>query len=371
MLNGDAVSTRDYSSGSDHARGSGRNNGRPPQIDHLSLPQRAAIILVSMGPEFAAPIAEKLSDAHLRKFVEALKQLHEVPRSDMLAVVADFVVKMNGRKNTMMAGPERAMEMAEKVLDTDRLKRLTLTSATPVSTGMESDVCGALAAKPVEQIIEFLLAQKNEISAFIISKLPTGLAGEILSTVSDDMSVTYVKILSEDRVVAPFAQRAIEKLIRKKCLDVEVESTNDAAITYTAELLSMVSKGKRDKLMDDLEATDKDRAKAIRKSMLTFEDLPIRLPTTAIQIIFKDYPKEDLMLALKAGETESAECVEFLFANISQRMAERMKEEIEELPDLTDTESDKAINGFMSFVTGLERSEKIVLVKAPVEDASA
>ncbi len=371
MLNSDAVSARDYNSGSDHGRGVGRNNGRPPQIDHLSLPQRAAIILVSMGPEFAAPIAEKLSDAHLRKFVEALKQLHEVPRSDMLAVVADFVVKMNGRKNTMIAGPERAMEMAEKVLDTDRLKRLTTTSATPVSTRMESDVWGALASKPVEQIIEFLSEEKTEISAFIISKLPTGLAGEILSTVSDEMSVTYVKILSEERVVAPFAQRAIEKLVRKKCLDVVVESSNDAAIIYTAELLSMVSKDKRDKLLSDLEANDKDRAKAIRKSMLTFEDLPVRLPTTAIQIIFKDYPKEDLLIALKAGETESSECVEFLFANISQRMAERMKEDIEALPDLTDTESDKAINGFMSFVTGLERSEKIVLVKAPVEDDPA
>jgi flagellar motor switch protein FliG len=370
MLKGE-VMPRDFSSTSNSARAGGQGNGRPPQIDHLSLPQRAAIILVSMGPDYAAPIAEKLSDAHLRKFVEALKQLHEVPREAMLAVVADFVVKINGRKNTMMAGPERALEMAEKVLDSDRLKRLSASTMPKTSLGPQSDVWGALAEKPVEQIIEFLLKQKIEISAFIISKLPTGLAGEILSSVPDETSVAYVKILSENREVAPFAQRAIEKLVRKNCLEVAEVSTNDAAIDYTAELLSMVSKDKRDKLLQDLENSDEERAKAIRKGMLTFEDLPVRLPTSAIQIIFKDFPKDDLLLALQAGGTESAESVEFLMANISQRMAERMKEEIEALPEQTPAESDKAINNFMSFVTSLHRSEKIVLVKAPVEDDAA
>lgn len=368
MLNGEVISPRNFKGGADPSRSGGQGNGRSPQIDHISLPQRAAIILVSMGPEYAAPIAEKLTDLHLRKFVEALKQLHEVPREAMLAVVADFVVQMNGRKNTMMAGPERAMEMAEKVLDSDRLKRLSAASMSKPTADPESDVWGALAEKPIEKIIEFLLKQKTEISTYIISKLPTDLAGEILSTIPDETSVEYVKVLSENRKVAPFAQRAIEKLIRKNCLEVVEVATNDAAIEYTAELLSMVSKDKRDKLLTDLESNDAERAKAIRKGMLTFEDLPVRLPTTAIQIIFKDYPKEELLVALQAGETESAECVEFLLANISQRMAERMKEDIEALPEITPAESDKAINNFMSFVTGLHRSEKIILVKAPVED---
>lgn len=370
MVKGE-VMPRDFNSTADSARGQGRGAGRSFQIDHLSLPQRAAIILVSMGPEYAAPIAEKLSDAHLHKFVEALKQLHEVPREAMLAVVADFVVKVNGRKNTMLAGPDRALDMAEKVLDSDRLKRLSASTMSKTVSGPESDVWGALAEKPIEQIIEFLLKQKTEISTFVISKLPTGLAGEILSTVPDETSVAYVKILSENRSVAPFAQRAIEKLVRKNCLDVVEVSTHDAAVDYTAELLSMVSKDKRDKLLQDLESSDAERAKAIRKGMLTFEDLPVRLPTSAIQIIFKDYPKEDLLLALQAGERESAESVEFLMANISQRMAERLKEDIESLPELTPAESDKAINGFMSYVTSLHRSEKIVLVKAPVEEDAA
>lgn len=180
-----------------------------------------------------------------------------------------------------------------------------------------------------------------------------------------------MKILSENREVAPFAQRAIEKLVRKNCLEVAEVSTNDAAIDYTAELLSMVSKDKRDKLLLDLENSDGERAKAIRKGMLTFGDLPVRLPTSAIQIIFKDFPKDDLLLALQAGGTESAESVEFLMANISQRMAERMKEEIETLPEQTPAESDKAINNFMGYVTSLHRSEKIILVKAPVEEDAA
>jgi len=81
-------------------------------IADLTNPQKAAIILVSMDPGYAAPIVEKLTDVHMQRFVKALEELREVPRPKMLAVIAAFVVELNTRQNLFRAGPNKAMDIA-------------------------------------------------------------------------------------------------------------------------------------------------------------------------------------------------------------------------------------------------------------------
>jgi len=92
----------------------------------LTPPQKAAIILASLSPEFAGPIVERISDDNIQRFLKALRQLRDVPREKILAVIADFIVTMNGRKGMLKAGPDKAMEIAQGILDGDRFDRLTM-----------------------------------------------------------------------------------------------------------------------------------------------------------------------------------------------------------------------------------------------------
>jgi len=116
-------------------------------------------------------------------------------------------------------------------------------------------------------------------------------------------------------------------------------------------------------LLDILTENDPENAKRIRDAMLTFEDLPARLPSSAIPILFKDMPVEKLQEALKAGSAQSPDTVEYLYANISQRMAGQFKEQVEELPDLSDKQADKAISGLMVFIGQLEKQGRVTLIK--------
>jgi len=54
---------------------------------------------------------------------------------------------------------------------------------------------------------------------------------------------------------------------------------------------------------------------------------------------------------------------EYLYANISQRMAGQFKEQVEELPDLSDKQADKAISGLMVFIGQLEKQGRVTLIK--------
>ena len=77
--------------------------------------------------------------------------------------------------------------------------------------------------------------------------------------------------------------------------------------------------------MDTLEVEDVELAEEIRKRMFVFEDI-IGLDSTSIQRFIREIDNKDLVIALK-GATE--EVAEIIYANMSKRMAEMIREDME------------------------------------------
>jgi flagellar motor switch protein FliG len=337
-------------------------------ITDLTDAQKAAIVIVSMGQDYSRPIIDRLSDQHMRRFVRALEELREVPRPKMLAVIADFIVQMDGRKGLFRAGPERAMEIARNVLDEDRITRLTSQDPTlkPVKVYKIEGVWAELDKRPVTPTCEFLIKQKPEVSAFVLSKLSNDKVTEILAELPEENTIDYMRLLSDERKVAPFVAKAIENFVRTEFLeDDEKMGGGSESIAYVADLMSSLDRDRRERILENIAKVDKGRALKIRDEMLTFDDLPVRLPTSAISLIFKDYNKPDLIKMLKAAGRDSQPVTEFFFSNISQRMADQIREDVEASEELDDLAAGKAISGFMSFLGGLEKEARIKYLPKP------
>jgi flagellar motor switch protein FliG len=333
-------------------------------IEDLTPPQKAAIILVTLGAEKAAPIIEKLTDEHIERFLRALQQLREVPREKILGVIADFIVNINSRQGIFKAGPDRAMEMARSVLDDDRFARLTMDASISDAQGPQREgIWGEMEQRSAKAIAEFLLQQKPEIAVYILSKLEKEIVSEIVTELPEKESVEFVKRLSDDAAVAPFVEKAIEKFIRAEFLSVEEEGSNSEAITYVADLLSVLPRDRREGILEEIEKDDEERSRKIRNEMLTFDDLPERLPPTAIQIIFREYNKVKLREMLKAGALGSQMVTEFLYSNISQRMADQIREEVDAMEEMDEKKADKTLSVFMSYIGQLQKDGRITLNK--------
>jgi len=218
----------------------------------LTPPQKAAIILASLSPEFAGPIVERISDENIQRFLKALRQLRDVPREKILAVIADFIVTMNGRKGMLKAGPDKAMEIAQGILDGDRFDRLTMDASMrrqPVSKG----IWGEVEVKSTEMICRFLVTQKAEVAAFILSKLPNDVVSDILMDLPEEKSLAFVNKISEGISFAPFVEKAIEKVVREDFLDAPEDHGNQKAITYVADVLSVIDRSRRESILSGIE----------------------------------------------------------------------------------------------------------------------
>ncbi len=333
------------------------------QNDNLNLTsqQKAAIVLASMGPEFAGPVVEKISDENMKRFITALRELREVPREKILAVIADFIVEMNGRQGLLKAGPGKAMEIAQGILDGERFERLT--SGVKRRDPVKSGIWGEIELKPTQSIGVFLQTQKPEVAAFILSKLPNDIVGDVLMDLPEETSLVYVSKISEGLSFAPFVEKAIEQIIRTEFLEVSEEASDDTAISYVADILSVLDREKREHILQGIEGEDKERAQKIKDEMLTFDDLPERLPPTAVQIIFKEFDKKALDRMLKAGAMSAPAVPEYFYANISQRLAGSIREGVEAMEPLEEKDAAKAMAELMAFIGKLLSDERITLIK--------
>ena len=341
-----------------------------PEVARLRPAQKAAIILVSMGPEYAAPLLEKMPDHSVENFVTALESLQLVSHEVVLGVMADFITKLEKLKTGLNLGPNKARTLAESFIDEPRARRIFGKSA-PVDTSNMSDaqIWEQLAEKPALEIAGFLAEQRTELAVFVLSELQDEFAGEVLGELPDDKAVLYATRLSQGIDTPDHTKRAVAQIIKASLLDSGGAEADGLAIGFVANLLSIVSKERRDMVLSGIEKTDKDRAQKIRNGMLTLEDIPQRLPPTAVSIIFKEADKEMLKLAMKAGEAEAKESVDFLLANISQRLAGQFREDMDDMPAPEGKAADKAIAALMGMISKLDRDGRIVLIKK-AEDTS-
>jgi len=100
---------------------------------------------------------------------------------------------------------------------------------------------------------------------------------------------------------------------------------NFDGVQSAAEMLNLLDKPNREKLLDDVEKMDPEVAKKIRQKMFVFEDLA-RIEARGIQVLLKEVPQKKLALALRNAPDELREVI---FKNMSSRSAQILKEDID------------------------------------------
>jgi len=350
------------------------DNNAVPQIaigavSTLSGPQKAAVIIALLGPDSAGPIVEKIEDRQLRSFMSAFENLQLIPRESMLAAVADFIAELNARKGGVRGGAEAARALAESLFEGDRAERLFGAPPPPPPAKTPTDaIWTLLQSRKSTDIAQYLAHKKGEVVSIILSQLSTDKVGEILSELPEDISIASITHMSGDAEIAAQTIGAVAELVETEFLSEAQSSDSGGAISFVSDVLGILPRDRRDLMLESLEKSDPKQAELIRKSMMTFEDLPKRLPTSAIPVIFRDFDQEKLLVALKAGGEQEPATTEFLLANISQRMAGQYKEQVEELGTINAKDADSAISSLMSFISKLEKEGRITLIKPVAGD---
>lgn len=329
--------------------------------DHLSRSQKAAIVLASLSAETASTIVDDISDEQLRVFAKAFSELKSVPPNLLHTIAEEFVAEVERSGGSLAGGLAETRLVLGQLAEQERVDRILtdLTGEVGVSVWKKIEVIDEQA------LLDYIIKQRSTIAAIILRNLNGDKCASILAMTDSEFSRSV--LLEMSRMSPPSSDiiDMISDAIEKELLaPIAGKPALGDAGAIVGDIINNLPAEKRDELLEQLVEADQEIGNEVRKAVLTFEELHERLPGAAAPLLLREVDRDILMKALKYAGENAPQTLEFLLGNISKRMAEQYREELEEMAELNTDDGEKAQRQVTSVVKRLAKSAELKLAPA-------
>ena len=183
------------------------------EANTYSKSQKGAIIIALLGPQYAGPIVEALEDRHLRSFVTAMQTIKFIARPVLLATIAEFITALQENATGLQGGEKQARELAEALLSTDRAVRI-FGDEPGMGDTKTANIWQALKTEKPARLAEYFDRQRPELTSFVLSKMDSVKAGEVLAELSDKMSAAAARHMSRGVEYGEDIETAVSELLK-------------------------------------------------------------------------------------------------------------------------------------------------------------
>ena len=322
--------------------------------DRITGLQKAAILLISLGPEKSALIFKHLKEEEIEELTLEIANTRSVTPQIKETIINEFYEVCLAQQYIAEGGIGYAKELLEKALGTDKavevLNRLTASiQVKPFEFVRKTDA---------SQLLSFIQDEHPQTIALILSYLGPTQSAMIVSALSPEQQVEVAKRIATMDRTSPDVIKEVEKILESKLANlVNQDYTIIGGVDHVVEILNTVDRGTEKHIMETLEIEDPELADEIRKKMFVFEDI-LLLDDRAIQRVLRDVDNNDLAIALKGANEEVQNTV---FRNMSQRLAVMIKEDMEFMGPVRMKDVEEAQQKIVNTIRKLEDAGEIVI----------
>lgn len=346
----------------------GRLAGMSAPVRTTPVPQRtlhprekAAVIVRFLLAEGATIPLSKLPEHMQAALTEQIGQMRLVDRNTLAHVVDDFLNELEQVGLAFPGGIEAALQVMDGHISTNaasRLRRLAGASA-------KADPWDRLTALAVDRLLPVLEEESTEVAAVMLSKLPVAKSAELLGKLPGEKARRVAYAVSLTGNVDPETVRRIGASLAAQ-LDAQPPRAFDSGpVERVGAILNVSGAQTREDVLAGLEAEDAGFAAEVRKAIFTFVHLPTRVIARDVPKIIRIVDQPVLVTALTGaqGSTDQTAAAEFLLANMSQRMAQGLREEMATRGKVKEKDAEEAQNAVITAVRQLEAAGELVLLR--------
>lgn len=322
--------------------------------DHIGGIQKAAILLIALGPEKSATIFKHLKEEEIEELTLEIANTRSVTPQVKEEVINEFYQICLAQQYIAEGGIGYAKELLEKALGADKAM----------------DVIGRLTAslqvKPFEfvrktdpsQLLNFIQDEHPQTIALILSYLSPAQSALILSALTPDRQADVAKRIALMDRTNPDVIKEVERILESKLSNlVNQDYSIVGGVDAVVDILNTVDRGTEKHIMETLEIEEPELADEIRKKMFVFEDV-LLLDDRSIQRVLREVDNGDLAMALKGANEEVQNAI---FNNLSKRLAVMIKEDMEFMGPVRMKDVEEAQQKIVNVIRKLEDSAEIVI----------
>ena len=323
--------------------------------------EKAAVLMISLGPEVAASVYKHLSEEEMEWLTLQISSMKRIDPEDKLVVLDEFHELAMAQNYITQGGIGFAKSVLEKALGEEKamelIYRLTSTlQVRPFEFARKADP---------KQLLNFIQNEHPQTIALVLAHLDPAKSGQILSELpAEAQSDVARRIATMDRM-NPEIISEVEQILERNLSQAGMQDfAQSGGIEAVVLVLYGVDRTTERTILDTLEIQDPELAEEIKKRMFVFEDI-VTLDARAIQRIIREVSNEDLLLALKVSSDDVKDMV---YRNMSQRMVESFKEDMEFMGPVRLRDVEEAQSRIVGIIRRLEDMGEIVVARGGGDD---
>lgn len=333
-------------------------------VEELTPKQKAAVLLIALGPEISAQIFKFLREDEIEKITLEIANQRKVTQEQKERVLAEFHSLALAKEYISSGGLDYAREILEKAMGAEKamaiINRLTSSlQIRPFDFARRTDPA---------QLLNFIQNEHPQTMALIMSYLHPDQAAAILSALPADRQVDVAKRIATMDRTSPEVLKDVERILERKLSSMSMQDfTAAGGVESIVEVLNRVDRTTERTIIENLEVQNPELAEEIKRRMFVFEDIVV-LDDRALQLVLREVDSKDLSLALKAS---SAEVSNKVYKNMSKRAAETLREEIEFMGPVRIRDVEEAQQKIVNAIRRLEESGQIVIARGKGDEIIA
>ena len=322
--------------------------------DEFTGVQKAAILLIALGPEKSASIFKHLKEEEIEELTLEIAKTRSISPQTKEDVLNEFYQVCLAQQYIAEGGIAYAKELLEKALGEEKAQ------------GVISKLTASLQVRPFEfvrktdpsQLLNFIQDEHPQTIAMILSYLSAGQAAVIIGSLVPEKQADVAKRIAMMDRTSPDVIKEVERVLERKLSAlVNQDYTIVGGVDAVVNILNTVDRGTEKHIMESLEIEEPELADEIRKKMFVFEDI-LLLDDRAIQRVLRDVDNNDLGVALKAANEDVQNVI---FKNMSKRLATMIKEDMEYMGPVRMKDVEEAQQKIVGIIRKLEDSAEIVI----------
>ena len=332
------------------------------QLNQMTNRQKAATLLVAIGPEATAKIFKHLRDEDIENLTLDVARLGKIGPEARRQIVAEFhemclaqeVISEGGidkARSALIAafGADKANDIVNRVVQTLQVLPFDFIKKTDPA-----------------HLLSFIQDEHPQTIALILAHLSPQQAATVISGLPQELRAEVARRIAIMDRTPPEVIREIERVLERKLSSAVVTQnfTKAGGVKSLVEVLNFVDRTTEKTILETLGENSPELADEVKKLMFVFEDI-ILLDDASIQKVLREVDGKELALALKGvGE----EVQNRLYKNMSERAATMLREDMEFMGPVRLRNVEEAQQRIVGVIRRLEEAGEIVVARGGGEE---
>lgn len=321
--------------------------------------EKAAALLLALGPDYGKPILSELDDLEVKALSRAMVRLGPITQEMLDELMIEFVTTISS-SGSLAGNSDTTERLLLSFLPADRVDSIMEEIRGPAGRNMWEKLSNV----QEDVLAAYLKNEYPQTIAVVLSKIATDHASRVLAVLPEELAMDVVqRMLGLDPVQKDILEK-IETTLRTEFMSTLSHTKRRDSHEQMAEIFNAFDRQTEARFITTLEENNRDDAERIKALMFTFEDLS-RLEASAIQTLLQKMDKKELALTLK-GANETLK--DFFFSNMSARSAKLLRDDMEAMGSVRLKDVDEAQGRMVSTAKDLAAKGEIIILKTKSDD---